>query len=76
MELDFPAAIVGMLLFVPGYGLVKLGELIGKRVKGRLRIVAVWPFIGLGWVFLWAAALYILWNLVGPIVMGIWKWVS
>lgn len=68
---NYAAAIRVMILALPGGGALWLAERIGRRVKTRTgRVLFVWPFLGLGYFFFAAAALQMLWNMIGPLVVG------
>jgi len=77
MELDYQTAIVGTVQFAIGMGFGTLGQYCSQRVKWPMgRALLSWPCYGLAFIFLSSAALTILWNMIGPLVMWLWHLVA
>jgi hypothetical protein len=70
-DLDWSTAIVGTVQFAIGMGLYVLAQNLSRRFKGHVGKVFYWPCYVLGFIFLASAALTILWNMFGPIVLWI-----
>jgi hypothetical protein len=74
MELDYSTAIVVTVQAAIGYGFWRLAQYGTERIKQPMgRALLLWPCYGLGFLFLSSAAVTMLWNMVGPIVMWVWS---
>lgn len=70
MLLDYETAIIATAQGAIGAGFFWLAQYLSSHISWKAgRVILAWPCYGLGFLFLLGAALTILWNMVGPIVL-------
>jgi hypothetical protein len=70
MELSWGTAIVGA--FAAGLGLIEVSRRLSVYAKAPLsRALLVWPCRALGAVLIAISFLVVLWNVVGPLIIGL-----
>lgn len=72
-DLSWRVAVIVTIQFAVGYGFLQLAQLTSERITQPVgRALLSWPCYAISFIFMSSAALTMLWNMVGPIVMWIW----
>lgn len=76
-DLSWGTAIVGSIQCAIGMGFGALGQYFSRRVRWpAARALLSWPCYGLSFIFMLGAAVTILWNMFGPLILWILRFVK